>query len=183
MQRGDGWMSKRGFISVHEFNLSIQYIFLSGQRYALRTAEFSVYETISDTNTPVSCCRLTTVLDLHVSWTPWLSYTSEERHLLWRRPQSRDTDFLSCRRVGGQSVALKGFHSDSTSDHRSLTSAEGLCRLQRGGRTMRKHPYKAWGVHHLPRLNSSIFATFEICFQRFKTVYAEKHDDLTSCLI
>lgn len=187
MQRGDGWMSKRGFISVHEFNLSIQCIFLSGQQYALRTAEFSVYETISNTNTPVSRCRLTTVLDLCVSWTPWLSYTSEEKHLLWQRPPSRDADFLSCRRCLGSVRCSEGLprwlhlRSSITPLHwRSVQTAAGR---QDKMQVCKRWPWenihiKRGGLHHSPRLNTIVFATFELCFQHFKTVYSEKHYDV-----
>lgn len=60
---------------------------LSGQQYALQSAEFGGYETSGNTNTPMSSSCHTTVSHHCVSLTLWLSYTFEERHLLRQRPR------------------------------------------------------------------------------------------------
>lgn len=125
MLGGDGCTSQTGFISsqtelnVLKFNLRLQYIFLSVWQCALRTSELSAYETVSNTNTPVSYHCLTTVSYLCVSLTPWLSYTSEEEHLLQPRPPGSRHWISQSTPVSTVNLLLWGVSSDAVTDSTS----------------------------------------------------------------
>lgn len=120
--------SKMCLNSIWAYSIS----FLSGQQYALRSAEFGGYETVSNTNTPMYYYCLTTVSHPCVSLILQLSYTSEERHLLRQRPQG--SWHWTGELQPGQFNVLRGNHNHLGS---MMTRVHSLSKMPWDGRAGR----------------------------------------------